>query len=63
MNMEIFQQLIELDDDDETHEFSYSTATGFFSQAEGTFDEMDEALSVQLGLCLYDSSSDCLISQ
>ncbi|EIN06378.1 histidine phosphotransferase [Punctularia strigosozonata HHB-11173 SS5] len=42
--MEIFQQLIELDDDDPTHDFSYSTATGFFSQAEGTFEEMDKAL-------------------
>ena len=43
MNMAIFNQLIELDDRD-THNFSYSTATGFFSQAVSTFADMDKAL-------------------
>lgn len=42
--MDTFQQILDLDDD--THEFSKGMAWAYFSQAEDTFKEMDEALCV-----------------
>lgn len=39
-----FEQILEMDDDEEEREFSRSIVFGFFEQAETTFLEMDEAL-------------------
>lgn len=41
-----FDQVLEMDDDDEEREFSKSIIYGFFEQAEGTFRKMDEAMYV-----------------
>jgi len=40
-----FEQILEMDDDDEDREFSRSIVTGFFEQAEATFKKMDDALN------------------
>ncbi|KAF9790436.1 histidine phosphotransferase [Thelephora terrestris] len=42
--MEIFQQILELDDDDETHEFSFGMVEAYFDQAVKTFEEMEKAI-------------------
>jgi osomolarity two-component system phosphorelay intermediate protein YPD1 len=42
--MEIFQQILELDDDDETHEFSFGMVEAYFDQAVKTFEEMEKAM-------------------
>ena len=39
-----FEQILEMDDDEEQREFSTSIVIGFFEQAESTIDRMDEAL-------------------
>jgi osomolarity two-component system phosphorelay intermediate protein YPD1 len=39
-----FEQILEMDDDEEEREFSKSIVYGFFEQAEQTFTDMDEAL-------------------
>ncbi|OBT85267.1 hypothetical protein VE02_06524 [Pseudogymnoascus sp. 03VT05] len=39
-----FEQILEMDDDEEEREFSKSIVFGFFEQAEQTFEEMKEAL-------------------
>jgi len=39
-----FEQILEMDDDEEEREFSKSIVFGFFEQAETTFKEMDQAL-------------------
>ncbi|KAG6900041.1 hypothetical protein C0993_003672 [Termitomyces sp. T159_Od127] len=44
IDMTIFNQIIELDED-ETHEFSMGMATAYFAQAEQTFKDMDIALN------------------
>ncbi len=44
--MDIFTQLLEMDDEDD-REFSKSIVWNYFDQAETTFDEMDAALSSQ----------------
>ncbi|KIP02193.1 hypothetical protein PHLGIDRAFT_79483, partial [Phlebiopsis gigantea 11061_1 CR5-6] len=43
IDMETFEQILELDEDD-THDFSSGMAWQYFSQAQVTFKEMDEAL-------------------
>ncbi|GAA5958659.1 hypothetical protein JCM3765_006710 [Sporobolomyces pararoseus] len=43
VDMEVFGQLLEIDDD-ETHEFSKTLAFDYISQAETTFHEIEEAL-------------------
>lgn len=43
IDMEVFGQLLEIDDDD-THEFSKTLAFDYISQADTTFGEIDEAL-------------------
>jgi len=43
--MEIFQQILELDDDDETHEFSFGMVEAYFDQAVKTFEEMEKAIA------------------
>ncbi|KAG6890606.1 hypothetical protein C0995_006582 [Termitomyces sp. Mi166 len=44
IDMTIFNQIIELDEDD-THEFSNGMASAYFAQAEQTFKDMDIALN------------------
>ncbi|KAF8318984.1 histidine-phosphotransfer domain, HPT domain-containing protein [Clavulina sp. PMI_390] len=44
INMEIFGQILEMDDDDETHEFSKSIVWNFFDQASGTLIDIDQAI-------------------
>ncbi|KAK3168546.1 hypothetical protein OEA41_004994 [Lepraria neglecta] len=39
-----FEQILEMDDDEEEREFSKSIVYGFFEQADKTFKEMDSAL-------------------
>ena len=39
-----FEQILEMDDDEEEREFSKSIVYGFFDQAEQTLREMDESL-------------------
>jgi len=42
--MEIFGQLLEMDDDDSDREFSKSLASNYMDQAEASLKEMEEAL-------------------
>jgi len=37
-----FEQILEMDDDEEEREFSKSIVYGFFEQAEATFDKMEK---------------------
>lgn len=39
-----FEQILEMDDDDEDREFSRQIVFDFFDQAIQTFDQMDESL-------------------
>lgn len=39
-----FEQILEMDDDEDDREFSHSIVFGFFEQAEQTFEKMDLAL-------------------
>jgi len=41
-----FEQILEMDDDEDDREFSRSIVFGFFEQAEQTFDQMETALYV-----------------
>ena len=49
--MDIFQQILELDDDD-AHVYSRDLAGAYFAQARTTFDDMRRALYVLLTLLL-----------
>lgn len=44
IDITIFEQILEMDDDEEEREFSRSIVYGFFEQAETTFTQMDDAL-------------------
>lgn len=48
IDMETFQQILELDDDeddeDEPYGFAWEMATAYFTQAEDTFKDMSEAM-------------------
>lgn len=44
--METFNQILELDEDEDTHDFSQPMVWEYFEQAEKTFNEMDIALLV-----------------
>jgi len=44
INMDIFNQILELDDDD-THDFSREMVEEYYTQAAQTFDDMDAALT------------------
>ncbi|KAK6345456.1 hypothetical protein TWF718_007372 [Orbilia javanica] len=44
VDVETFEQILEMDDDDPEREFSRGLVVGFFDQAMNTFDEMDESL-------------------
>jgi len=46
--MKTFQQVLDLDDEDETLEFSRGMTSAYFSQASETFEKMDSALSSKL---------------
>ncbi|EJD48480.1 histidine-phosphotransfer domain, HPT domain-containing protein [Auricularia subglabra TFB-10046 SS5] len=46
INMDTFQQLLELEEDD-TYEFSIGMTQAYFSQAETTFKDMDKALAAK----------------
>ncbi|EEP80310.1 conserved hypothetical protein [Uncinocarpus reesii 1704] len=59
-----FEQILEMDDDDEDREFSKGLVHGFFEQAESTFDKMEDAIAArdlheisQLGHFLKGSSA------
>ena len=39
-----FEQILEMDDDEDERDFSKSIVYDFFSQAETTFENMDKAL-------------------
>lgn len=39
-----FEQILEMDDDEEERDFSKGIVFGFFEQAEGTFEKMEKAL-------------------
>jgi osomolarity two-component system phosphorelay intermediate protein YPD1 len=39
-----FEQILEMDDDEEERDFSKSIVYDFFSQAESTFEKMDTSL-------------------
>lgn len=41
-----FEQILEMDDDEDDREFSRSIVYGFFEQAENTFEKMEKDLSV-----------------
>ena len=41
---ETFNQIVELDEDDDTYDFSWGMASAYFSQVQTTFEEMIEAL-------------------
>lgn len=42
-----FEQILEMDDDEDEREFSRSIVYGFFEQAEATFEKMDVSLYVE----------------
>ncbi|CAG8958316.1 hypothetical protein HYFRA_00000672 [Hymenoscyphus fraxineus] len=42
-----FEQILEMDDDEDEREFSKSIVFGFFEQAEQTFTKMDDALKAK----------------
>jgi len=42
-----FEQILEMDDDEDEREFSKSIVFGFFEQAEQTFTKMDDALEAK----------------
>jgi len=44
IDLTTFEQILEMDDDDEEREFSKAIVFGFFEQAETTFGQMDESL-------------------
>lgn len=44
--MDTFNQILELDEDDDTHDFSQPMVWAYFEQAEKTFEDMKSALSV-----------------
>ncbi|KAJ6260290.1 hypothetical protein Dda_4515 [Drechslerella dactyloides] len=42
VELETFEQILEMDDDDDTREFSHALVLGFFEQAQTTFEDMDQ---------------------
>ena len=44
MDPPTFDQILDMDEDDEDREFSRSIVYGFFEQAESTFNKMDESM-------------------
>lgn len=46
LDMQTFEQILEMDNDEDDREFSRSIVYGFFEQAETSFAEMEEAMWV-----------------
>ena len=46
LDLSTFEQILEMDDDEDEREFSRSIVYGFFEQAEATFGKMDKSLYV-----------------
>lgn len=44
--MKTFEQILDMDDDDDNRDFSKGIVYDFFAQADQTFDQMDDALYV-----------------
>lgn len=44
IDLNTFDQILEMDDDEEDREFSKGIVFGFFDQAESTFEKMEKAL-------------------
>lgn len=44
IDMETFQQILELDEDGESYDFAWEMASAYMEQAETTFEEMEEAM-------------------
>ena len=44
IDMETFQQILELDEDGETYDFAWEMASAYMDQAETTFEEMEQAM-------------------
>lgn len=44
LDQSTFDQVLEMDEDDEDREFSKSIVFGFFEQAEATFDKMKSSM-------------------
>lgn len=42
--MKTFEQILDMDDDDDNRDFSKGIVYDFFAQADQTFDQMDDAL-------------------
>lgn len=47
-----FDQILEMDDDEDEREFSKSIVYDFFTQADTTFQKMDQNLYVTIYFCL-----------
>lgn len=47
-----FEQILEMDDEEDEREFSRSIVYGFFEQAEATFEKMDTSLYVEISCAL-----------
>ncbi|MCJ1243934.1 hypothetical protein MMC30_001131 [Trapelia coarctata] len=45
IDAQTFEQILEMDDDEDEREFSRSIVYGFFDQAEGTFKKMESSLA------------------
>ena len=46
IDWDVFTQILDLDEDDENHDFSRGMVLAYFAQAKDTLDKMDEALCV-----------------
>lgn len=44
IDMETFQQILELDEDGESYDFAWEMASAYMDQAEVTFEEMEGAM-------------------
>ncbi|KAF3079024.1 hypothetical protein TWF102_001180 [Orbilia oligospora] len=47
VDVETFEQILEMDDGDPDRDFSRGLVFGFFEQAKSTFDEMDDSMCVK----------------
>jgi hypothetical protein len=53
IDLDTFTQILELDEGDETHDFSRGMTYAYFAQAADTLKEMDEALYVDVFDCVW----------
>lgn len=59
INMEIFSQILEMDDDDDDREFSKSIVFNFFEQANSTLVDIDKAMCVLFFKAIYTAAWSC----